>query len=95
MGVRRPGEDRGRGPSIRFHHVRGITTGMDVEWTFADVGGATRVRIVHAWNGPRWPLIGPAAAKSVIGPLFVHGIASRTLAGLARAAESMGLTGGP
>ena len=23
-----------RAPSIRFRHVRGVTTGMDVEWTF-------------------------------------------------------------
>jgi hypothetical protein len=44
------------------------------------------VRIVHVWDGPRWPLIGPFAATQVIGPVFVHGIASRTLAGLARAA---------
>jgi hypothetical protein len=39
------------------------------------------------WNGPSWPLIGELAARGVIGPVFVHGIASRTLAGLARAAE--------
>jgi hypothetical protein len=36
---------------------------------------------------PGWPLIGPVAALAVIGPVFVHGIASRTLAGLAAAAE--------
>ncbi|CAN5714791.1 hypothetical protein BH23GEM1_BH23GEM1_07820 [soil metagenome] len=45
------------------------------------------MRIVHAWDGPRWPLIGVYAAQVVIGPVFVHGIASRTLAGLARVAE--------
>jgi hypothetical protein len=44
------------------------------------------VRIVHSWDGPRWPLIGIFAATTVIGPLFVHGIASRTLAGLGAAA---------
>ena len=49
--------------------------------------GGTLVRIVHVWNGPSWPLIGDMAARGVIGPVFVHGIASRTLAGLARAAE--------
>lgn len=75
------------GPSVRFRHVRGITTGMDVEWTFEPTRGGTLVRIVHVWNGPRWPLIGLLAARRVIGPVFVHGIASRTLAGLARAAE--------
>ena len=43
--------------------------------------------IVHEWDGPAWPLIGKLAARMVIGPVFVHGIASRTLAGLAHAAE--------
>jgi ribosome-associated toxin RatA of RatAB toxin-antitoxin module len=72
---------------IRFHHVRGITKGMDVEWSFHPVPGGTHVRIVHVWNGPRWPVIGGIAAVAVIGPVFVHGIASRTLAGLAATAE--------
>ena len=74
-------------PAVRFRHIGGITTHMDVEWTFAPVSGGTRVRIVHVWNGPRWPLIGKFAATAVIGPVFVHGIASRTLAGLGREAE--------
>ena len=74
-------------PAIRFRHVGGITKGMDVEWRFTPVDGGTQVRIIHAWDGPRWPLIGIFAATSVIGPVFIHGIASRTLAGLARVAE--------
>ena len=74
-------------PNVRFRHVAGITKGMEVEWSFAREGDATRVRIVHLWNGPRWPLVGIVAAKAVIGPVFVHGIASRTLAGLAAVAE--------
>lgn len=74
-------------PNVRFRHVGGITRGMDVEWTFERVGAETLVRIVHVWDGPAWPLIGLIAARSVIGPVFVHGIASRTLAGLCAAAE--------
>jgi ribosome-associated toxin RatA of RatAB toxin-antitoxin module len=74
-------------PSIRFRHVAGITKGMEVEWEFNPAAEGTRVRIVHAWNGPRWPIIGIPAATLVIGPVFVHGIASRTLAGLAKVAE--------
>lgn len=74
-------------PAIRFRHVGGITKGMDVEWTFSDAAGGTHVRIVHAWDGPRIPLVGMWAAMFVIGPVFVHGIASRTLAGLAAVAE--------
>lgn len=74
-------------PRIRFRHIGGVTTRMDVEWSFEAVAEGTRVRIVHVWDGPRWPLIGGFAATAVIGPVFVHGIASRTLAGLGDAAE--------
>ena len=78
-----------RAPLVRFRHVGGITTGMDVEWSFTPVAGGTRVRILHVWDGPRWPLIGIVAATAVIGPVFVHGIAERTLAGLAAVAERL------
>ena len=74
-------------PAIRFRHVGGITKGMDVEWTFAPTPGGTHVRIVHLWDGPGIPIVGKWAAIFVIGPVFVHGIASRTLAGLAAVAE--------
>lgn len=74
-------------PRIRYRHVRGITRGMDVAWDFVPENGGTRVTITHQWNGPGWPLIGTFAADAVIGPVFVHGIASRTLAGIAAEAE--------
>ena len=74
-------------PRIRFRHIEGITTRMDVEWRFRAAAGGALVQIEHLWNGPGWPLIGSIAARAVIGPLFVHGIASRTLAGLARVSE--------
>lgn len=78
-------------PAVRFRHVGGVTKGMDVEWSFRSVpdaaGEATHVTLLHVWDGPRWPLIGIFAATAVIGPVFVHGIASRTLEGLARVAE--------
>jgi ribosome-associated toxin RatA of RatAB toxin-antitoxin module len=77
----------GERPAIRFRHIAGLTRGMDVEWHFETRDGGTFVRLVHVWDGPRWPIIGVWAATAVIGPLFVHGIASRTLAGLARIAE--------
>lgn len=79
---------------IRYRHVRGITRGMDVIWRVVEVGedgGGSRgvdVEIVHTWDGPRWPLIGGVAADLVIGPVFIHGIASRTLAGIKRATET-------
>jgi hypothetical protein len=73
--------------AVRYRHVRGITAGMDVVWQLAPVDGGTDVTIVHDWAGPDWPLVGPAAASWVIGPVFIHGIASRTLAGIARYVE--------
>lgn len=75
---------------VRFRHIGGITTGMDVEWRIMDDADGTHIRLTHVWQGPRWPLIGRFAARAVIGPVFVHGIAARTLAGLARAAEGAG-----
>lgn len=74
-------------PAIRFRHIGGITKGMEVEWTFRPAPRGAHVRIVHLWDGPRFPLLGIWAARFVIGPVFVHGIASRTLAGLAVVAE--------
>lgn len=79
-------------PAVIYRHVDGITTGMDVEWTFeAESPGRTRVRIVHAWNsGPRWPLpaVGRRAiADLVIGPVFIHHVATRTLRGIKRYVE--------
>ena len=84
-----------RRPAVRFRHIGGLTTGMDVEWAFEAEGLAdgraagTRISLHHLWDGPRWPLIGAVAAVRVIGPLFVARMASRTLAGLLRAAESV------
>ena len=67
----------------RHHH------GMDVVWSVVPRGPQeTEVTIVHTWAGPAWPLIRVPAADWVIGPVFVHGIASRTLAGLARVVEA-------
>ncbi len=73
--------------SIRYRHVRGITAGMEVEWTFHENPAGTLVRIVHAWDGPRWPLIGVFAATAIIGPHFISAIASRTLDGVGSLAE--------
>jgi hypothetical protein len=88
---------------IRYRHVRGITRDMQVVWRLVEVGeqgrlvevgegsggsvGDVDIEIVHTWDGPRWPLVGRLAANLVIGPVFIHGIASRTLAGIKRAAE--------
>lgn len=82
-----------RRPAVLYRHVGGITTGMDVEWTFEALAPErTRVRIVHAWDsGPAWPLPAPArriVASAVIGPVFIHHVASRTLDGIRRHVEA-------
>ncbi len=74
--------------AVRYRHVRGVTTGMDVEWTLVPDGRGVDVTIVHEWTGPPWGPLRRPAAEWVIGPVFVHGIASRTLAGLGRFAAS-------
>ena len=78
--------DRPRG-EIRYRHVRGITSGMDVVWRLAPGADGVQVTVVHEWTGPSWPLVGALAARLVIGPVFVHGIAARTLSGLKRFLE--------
>ena len=65
---------------------------MDVVWRLVPAGDGVDVTIVHEWTGPGWPLIGRLAAALVIGPVFVQGIASRTLAGLKQVLEDPGGT---
>jgi hypothetical protein len=72
---------------VTYHHVDGITRGMDVVWEVLPDERGSLLRIVHEWDGPRWPLVGGVAADRVIGPHFIHFIASLTLAGIAHEAE--------
>lgn len=76
---------------VRYRHIRGLTRGMEVLWRVVPEGTGARATIVHEWAGPRWPLIRRPAADWVIGPVFVRGIASRTLAGIGRAALAGGI----
>ena len=72
---------------VLYKHVDGMTRGMDVEWRLSEIGSAVEISIVHEWDGPPWPIISGIAADLVIGPIFIHGIASRTLAGVKQEAE--------
>jgi ribosome-associated toxin RatA of RatAB toxin-antitoxin module len=72
---------------VRYQHIRGITKGMDVVWRLSATPTGTHIDLVHAWDGPDWPVIRQPAARWVILPIFVHGIASLTLAGIKRFAE--------
>ncbi|HEV2750509.1 MAG TPA: SRPBCC family protein [Gemmatimonadales bacterium] len=72
---------------IRYRHVRGITRGMDVCWRLVAHPHGVDVTIEHEWAGPAWPVVGPLVARLVIGPVFIHGIAKRTLAGIKKVIE--------
>jgi ribosome-associated toxin RatA of RatAB toxin-antitoxin module len=74
-------------PEIRFRHVRGVTTGMDVAWRFAPEPGGVRVSIHHQLD-LTWPVIGSFVAERIIGPHFVEYIAARTLARIKLLAEA-------
>ena len=72
---------------IRYAKSRGISAGMNVVWQLTQRDDQVHISIVHEWAGPRWPLIGGIAANLVIGPVFIHGIARRTLEGVKRESE--------
>jgi ribosome-associated toxin RatA of RatAB toxin-antitoxin module len=73
-------------PRITFRHVRGITSGMRVAWTFVpQPDGTLLVRIWH-WFGPDWPLVPAGPVAVVVGRFFVEHIARQTLRCLAQAA---------
>jgi len=74
---------------VRYHHIRGVTTGMTVLWRVTPHARGAHILLTHDWAGPPWPLIRRPAAEWVIGPIFVHGIATRTIAGVARASGAM------
>lgn len=71
-------ERAGPAPVIRYHHVWGVTKGMDVAWTFTPVANGYDVRIDHDF-APRWPLVGRPVADHIIGPHFVGAVAGLTL----------------
>jgi ribosome-associated toxin RatA of RatAB toxin-antitoxin module len=73
--------------TVHYKHIKGVTTGMTVEWKIERTTGGALVTLLHEWEGPRWGPLRRPAAEWVIGPVFVHGIASRTLKGLGLVAE--------
>lgn len=74
---------------VRYRHIRGVTTGMDVVWRLSTTPTGVHIDLIHEWSGPRWLPIGKSLAAAVIMQVFVHGIAWRTLAGIKRKAESL------
>ena len=74
-------------PRITFRHVRGVTKGMEVEWSFTPTPDGVLVRIDHELT-LGWPLIGRLVAERVIGPFFVANIAGKTLRRIKQIAEA-------
>jgi uncharacterized membrane protein len=74
-------------PRITFRHVRGVTTGMEVEWRFQPFQGGVRVAILHDLT-LGWPLIGGLVAERIIGPFFIANIAGKTLQRIKQLAEA-------
>ena len=62
---------------IRFHHLKAVTKGMRVVWTFQDVPTGVLVEIKHDLAF-RVTVLAPIADK-IIGDFFIHNVASKTL----------------
>lgn len=75
---------------VRYKHIGGATTGMDVEWMFLVNGPKVTAVIVHEWH-PRWrlPSLVNRGLAFLAGELFIKVVADRTLRHIKRHAESM------
>jgi ribosome-associated toxin RatA of RatAB toxin-antitoxin module len=71
---------------VRFEHVGGPTTGMEVEWRLSTAGGGTHVILWHRFHSRR-RLIAPLY-DWVVQHIFIEHIAGKTLACMKREAES-------
>ena len=63
---------------IRFHHLKALTKGMRVVWTFTPIQNGTEVRIVHDLHSSI-PVVGRSIVEPIVGGFFVHFIANQTL----------------
>jgi Polyketide cyclase / dehydrase and lipid transport len=62
---------------VRFHHLKAFTKGMDVVWTFREMADGVEVEIAHDLRF-RIPALG-WLAEPIIGNLFIHPVATKTL----------------
>jgi aromatase len=68
--------DRAR-QEVRFTHLKALTKGMHVVWTFTDTPDGVRVEILHDLRF-RFPPLAPLADR-IIGGFFIDNIANKTL----------------
>src|SRR5256714_12041816 len=62
---------------VRFRHLKAFTKGMEVIWKFQESGEGVRVEIIHDLRF-RIAALAPLA-EPIIGSLFIHPVATRTL----------------
>ena len=62
---------------IHFHHLKALTKGMHVVWTFKDTPDGVRVEILHELNF-RIPALAPIM-EPIIGDFFIGNVANKTL----------------
>src|SRR5206468_3452384 len=62
---------------VRFHHLKAVTKGMRVVWTFQDASAGVLVEIKHDLAF-RVNLVAPIADK-IIGDFFIGNVANETL----------------
>jgi hypothetical protein len=72
---------------ITYQHIGGITKGMWVEWRLERRGDHVRVTIDHRLEYPL-PILGPLFARYIVGNLFIHNIAGKTLGCIKRKVEA-------
>ena len=73
--------------TIRFRHVRGITRGMEVLWSFAPERNGTLARVDHELDF-RVPLLGGWLGRRIIAREFIEPIVKKTLTCVRELAES-------
>src|SRR3989441_2643997 len=67
---------------IRYRHVRGTTTGMDVVWRLVGESDGVAGNIVDEGTGPAGPPARPGGGRVGVGPGVIPWVAARTLAGI-------------
>jgi ribosome-associated toxin RatA of RatAB toxin-antitoxin module len=72
---------------IRFYHLKALTKGMRVVWTFSNRPDGVLVEISHDLRF-RVPALAPIA-DIVIGDFFIHNIANKTLRCMKAYVETM------
>ena len=62
---------------VRFHHLKALTKGMRVVWTFQETPSGVLVEITHNLQFRVKSLA--SIADKLIGDFFIHNVASKTL----------------